>query len=71
MGKPNRVSDIRTYQATRLPADWDTFCKWLKERTYRMNKELLAAAKLNEIREHNDKILRQAGLGKYQRKGDY
>lgn len=49
---------------------WHHYCKWLKARTIRMQKALVEANKLREMREHNDKVLRSYGLGKFQRKGD-
>lgn len=51
--------------------NWAGYCRWLKERTRRMQKALVEANKLREMREHNDKVLRAYGLGKYQRKGDW
>jgi hypothetical protein len=50
---------------------WTRYCKWLKDRTIRVQKALVAANKRREMREHNDKVLRAYGLGKYQRKGDW
>ena len=50
---------------------WTRYCKWLKDRTIRAQKALVEANKRREMREHNDKVLRMYGLGKYQRKGDW
>lgn len=51
--------------------DWARYCKWLKARKIREQTRMAEATKIRERREHNDKVLRQHGLGKYQRKGDY
>lgn len=71
-----KVFDYRFERARREIQDdwtpsWHRYCKWLKDRTIRMQKALVEANKLREMREHNDKVLRSYGLGKYQRKGDY
>ena len=48
---------------------WSRYCRWLKERSYRIAKDLVEANLVRERREHNDKVLRSYGLGKYQHKG--
>lgn len=50
---------------------WTRYCKWLKDRKIRQDKALVEANKRREMQEHNDKVLRAYGLGKYQRKGDW
>lgn len=78
MDRENRmkVYDYRFERAKReLASDWKPswtrFCEWLKARTFRTNKAMVAANAARERREANDKVLRAYGLGKYQRKGDY
>lgn len=78
MDKQNRmkVFDYRFERALREKGDdwapnWSQYCKWLKDRKIRQDKVLAEANKRREMREHNDKVLRAYGLGKYQRKGDW
>jgi hypothetical protein len=71
-----KVFDYRFERTSReLLQDWEPswtrYCKWLKDRTTRVQKALVEANKRREMREHNDKVLRMYGLGKYQRKGDW
>ncbi len=71
-----KVFDYRFERTSReLLQDWEPswarYCKWLKDRTIRVQKALVEANKQREMREHNDKVLRAYGLGKYQRKGDW
>lgn len=71
-----KLFDYRFERAKRELRDdwapsWPTYCKWLKDRKIRENKALVEANKLSEMRAHNDKVLRQYGLGKYQRKGEW
>lgn len=71
-----KLFDYRFERAKRELRDgwtpsWGKYCHWLKERSIRAQKALVEANKLSEMRAHNDKVLRQYGLGKYQRKGDY
>lgn len=70
-----KVFDYRFERVSReLLQDWEPswtrYCKWLKDRAIRAQKALVEANKQREMREHNDKVLRMYGLGKYQRKGD-
>lgn len=51
--------------------NWTRYCKWLKDRKIRQDKALAEANKRREMRQHNDKVLRMYGLGKYQNKGDW
>lgn len=50
---------------------WGRYCYWLKERKRKQKKAELEAQVERDRREHNDKVLRQYGLGKYQRKGEW
>jgi hypothetical protein len=76
MDRQNRMKlfDYRFERAKRELQDdwspsWTRYCKWLKDRKIRENKALVEAAKRKEQQDHNDKVLRAYGLGKYQRKG--
>lgn len=62
----------KTYrEANGWSPDWVRYCHWLKERKHKALKRRLKEEALEERRKHNDKVLRQYGLGKYQRKGDW
>lgn len=78
MDKQNRMKlfDYKFERAKRELRDnwspnWTRYCRWLKDRKIREDKALVEANKRREMREHNDKVLRMYGLGKYQRKGEW
>lgn len=51
--------------------NWEKFVRWLKERTRLADKALVEANKVSERKKHNDKVLRQYGLGKKNTDNDY
>ncbi len=45
--------------------DWDRYKWWLKERRRRLGKQAEATRLATDRQNHNDKVLRAYGLGKY------
>lgn len=51
-------------QAKGWGPDWERYKQWLKDRTSKVNKELVANRAAAERREHNEKVIRMNGLRK-------